>query len=89
MISLLLVASMCSYATKKSTRPTVLSCTMIWRSCCWILWGKYLLKDTSQFAYDHVKGCFDALKMLNGIIKQSYKAKLSSAMSLRIAFVHA
>ncbi|KAG1050632.1 hypothetical protein G6F43_007109 [Rhizopus delemar] len=47
--------------------------------------GKYESNDIPRFSYDHVKGCFGVLSMLNNIIKAYHKA----AITLRVPFVHA
>lgn len=51
--------------------------------------GKYKLNDIPRFSYDHVKGCFGVLMMLNAIIKKYHKATIKIAMTLKVTFLHA
>lgn len=51
--------------------------------------GKYKLNDIPRFSYDHVKGCFGVLTMLNTIIKKYHKATIETAMALKVPFLHA
>ncbi|ORE04596.1 hypothetical protein BCV72DRAFT_12638 [Rhizopus microsporus var. microsporus] len=51
--------------------------------------GKYKLNDISRVSYDHVKGCFGVLTMLNAIIKKYYKATIHTSMTLKSLFLHA
>ncbi|KAG1146494.1 hypothetical protein G6F37_004663 [Rhizopus arrhizus] len=50
--------------------------------------GAYKINDAPRFGYDHVKGCFGALTLLNAIIKKYHNAKLDSILRLVIPFVH-
>lgn len=50
--------------------------------------GAYKINDAPRFGYDHVKGCFGALTLLNAIIKKYHNAKLDSILRLVIPFMH-
>lgn len=50
--------------------------------------GSYQLHDIPRFGYDHVKGCFGALTILNAIIKKYFNSDLLSAFKLVVPFVH-
>lgn len=50
--------------------------------------GKAFLVDNSRFGYDHIKGAFGALSILNSIMKKYYNANIASAIKLRIPFLH-
>ncbi|KAI8070641.1 uncharacterized protein B0P05DRAFT_513835 [Gilbertella persicaria] len=51
--------------------------------------GKYKLNDIPHTIYDHVKGCFGVLCMLNNLIKKYHKATIETAITLKVPFVHA
>jgi hypothetical protein len=51
--------------------------------------GKFLLNDDPKYGYDHIKGTFGALSMLNKTMKKYYWAKEETALKLQMSFIHA
>jgi hypothetical protein len=50
--------------------------------------GHYGLKDGPRFAYDHVKGAFGSLTMLNKVITKYYHATKETALKSRVPYIH-
>lgn len=51
--------------------------------------GPFKLIDRPRFGYDHVKGAFGVLSMMNAVVKKYFYATLETLMTLKIYFIHA
>jgi hypothetical protein len=48
-----------------------------------------MLNDRSKYGYDHVKGIFGALQILNAAYKKYHWSSIELASNLKIPYIHA